>query len=43
MLRNDPDLVFSRDNDGKTPLHRAATVGAKSIAELLLASWADVK
>jgi ankyrin repeat protein len=42
LLKADPDLVFSRDEKGRTPLHNAAYNGHKSVVELLLASNAEV-
>jgi len=42
LLKDDPDLVFSRDRDGMTPLHWAEQEGHKDMAELLLANKAEV-
>jgi ankyrin repeat protein len=42
LLKNNPDLVSSKDNTGKTPLHWAAYKGYTNVAELLLANKADV-
>lgn len=42
LLKKDPDLVFSKDQFGRTPLHYAAASGHKDIAELLLANKAQV-
>lgn len=42
LIKNNPDLVFSKDEDGFTPLHLAAANAYKKMAELLLASKADV-
>src|SRR2546425_343290 len=42
LLKQNPDLVFSKDDHGNTPLHLAAVKGHKDIAELLLAKHADV-
>lgn len=42
LIKDSPDLVFSKDEDGFTPLHLAAANGYKEIAELLLANKADV-
>src|SRR6266568_779470 len=43
LIKNSPDVVFSKDEDGFTPLHLAAANGYKDIAELLLASKADIE
>lgn len=42
LLKDDPNLVSSKDESGSTPLHYAAGHGHKDIAELLVASKADV-
>jgi cytohesin len=42
LLGVDPDLVFSRANDGDTPLHLALLNGHRNVAQLLVASNADV-
>jgi 26S proteasome non-ATPase regulatory subunit 10 len=42
LLKANPDLVSSKDDEGRTPLHSAAANGQKDVAELLLASKADV-
>jgi ankyrin repeat protein len=42
LLKDDPDLVFSRDRDGMTPLHWAEQGGHKDMAALLLANHAEV-
>jgi ankyrin repeat protein len=42
LVKEHPDLVFSRDSDGATPLHLAADKGRRDVAELLLANKADV-
>ncbi len=42
LLKNNPDLAFSKDGNGATPLHLAAARGHKDVAELLLAHGADV-
>jgi uncharacterized protein len=42
LVKDNPDLVFSRDNDGWTALHYAAFNGKKDVVELLLANTADV-
>ncbi len=43
LLKADPDLVFSKDSVGRTPLHLAASRGNKGVAALLLASKADAE
>jgi len=42
LLKHNPDLVFSKDHEGRTPLHAAAWQGHKNVAELLLANHAEV-
>jgi ankyrin repeat protein len=42
LLKDNPDLVSSKDKDGATPLYIAATSEHNDIAELLLAKGADV-
>jgi ankyrin repeat protein len=42
LVRDSPDLVFRKDEDGFTPCSLAAANGYKEMAELLLASGADV-
>ena len=42
LLKKDPNLVFSRDDSGETPLHGAAYEGRREVAEALLANKADV-
>ena len=42
LLKQNPDLVSSRDSLGKTPLHIAAQHDQTAIAALLLANGADV-
>ena len=43
LLKDHPDLVFSKDNNGETPLHQAVLFGHKDVAELLLAGKAEVQ
>ena len=42
LLKGDPKLLFSTDRDHRTPLHLAAKMGHKDLAELLLANGAKV-
>src|SRR5208283_397663 len=42
LLKDNPDLVFSKGDNGATPLHNAAGKGHKDVAQLLLANKADV-
>ena len=42
LLRDDPDLVFSKDGCDGTPLHAAAEGGHKNVVDLLLASKAEI-
>src|SRR3989442_10148758 len=42
LLKNNPDLVSSKGDNGNTPLHWAALNGHKDVAELLLANGANV-
>ena len=42
LLKDNPNLVFSKDNNDETPLHWAASRGHKNVAELLLANKAGV-
>ena len=42
LLQQNPELVFSRDKFGNTPLHVAAQHNKPAIAALLLANGADV-
>ena len=42
LLKDNPDLVSSKDKWGRTPLHWAAFGGHKDVATLLLASKAEV-
>jgi hypothetical protein len=41
LLKENPNLVFSKDDIGKTPLHHAALLGHKGMVELLLANKAE--
>src|ERR1035437_7692671 len=42
LLKSNPDLVFSKDPQGATPLHFAAASDHMDVAQLLLAHHADV-
>jgi ankyrin repeat protein len=42
LLKDNPNLVFSKDDSGGTALHDAAVGGNKAVAELLLANRAEV-
>ncbi len=42
LLKNNPDLVSSKDEWGWTPLHRAASGGRMDVMKLLLAGKAEV-
>jgi ankyrin repeat protein len=42
LIKNNPDLVFSKDEDGFTPLHLAAANGYKGMVEFLLTTKAEV-
>ena len=42
LLKNDPDLVFAKDENGFTPLHLAAANGYKDMVDFLLTTKADV-
>lgn len=42
LLDGNPDLVFSKDEKGITPLHAAAFAGRKEMAQFLLANKAEV-
>lgn len=42
LLKDNPDLVFTKDLIGQTPLHWAVRMGHKDVAELLLANQAEV-
>lgn len=42
LLKDNPNLVASRDDEGHTPLRIAAAKGQKDMAELLLAKGAEV-
>jgi ATPase family associated with various cellular activities (AAA)/Ankyrin repeats (many copies)/Ankyrin repeats (3 copies) len=43
LLEDNPDLVFSKDEEGRTPLHHAmsADAGFEDVIELLMTSGAD--
>ena len=42
VLKDNPDLVSSKDGNGETPLHWAACEGYKDVVEFLLANRAEV-
>src|SRR5208337_3822405 len=42
LLKDNPDLAFSKDDSGDTPLHWAALNGHKDVTDLLLAHKAPV-
>jgi ankyrin repeat protein len=42
LLKRDPRLVNSRNENGKTPLHIAANLGQEEVTKVLLAAKADV-
>ena len=42
LVKDNPELVFSKDTNNWTPLHYAAWFGHKDVAELLLANKANV-
>ncbi len=42
LLKENPDLVNSKDDSGQTPLHYAVHYGQKAVAEFLLANKANV-
>jgi len=42
LVEDNPHLVFSKDDNGDTPLHNAAITGHKAVAEFLVANKADV-
>jgi ankyrin repeat protein len=42
LLKDNPNLVSSRDTNGWMPLHAAASNGHKDVVELLLANKAEV-
>src|ERR1017187_10157216 len=42
LLKDNPDLVSSKDTNGRTPLFYAVTAGQKDVMEFLLADKADV-
>jgi len=42
QLKANPDIVFQRDEDEETSLHKAADDGNDAVAEVLLAHGADV-
>jgi ankyrin repeat protein len=42
LLKGDPDLVFTKDSFGMTPLQVAVIMGHTDVTELLLANKSDV-
>ena len=42
MLKDNPNLIFSKGSKGETPLHMAALNDRRDVTELLLAKGADV-
>ena len=42
LLKDNPELVFSKDNNSRTPLYYAAAKGHKDVVELLLANKVEV-
>jgi ankyrin repeat protein len=42
LLQSDPNLIFSKDRDGLTPLHSAVLGNQRNIVEMLLAKGVDV-
>ena len=42
LLKDNAELVFSKDDDGNTPLHSAVKFDHKDVAEFLLANKAEV-
>ena len=42
LIKDNPDLIISKDEDGFTPLHLSAANGYKKIVELMLTNKADV-
>jgi hypothetical protein len=42
LIEDDPDVIFSEDNEGRAPLYLAATHGQKDMAALLVADGAYV-
>ncbi len=42
LLKDNPSLVASKDDSGRTPLHRAALIGHKGVVELLLANKTEI-
>jgi len=42
LLKDNPELVFSKDNAGRTPLHWATVSDNNAVAQVLLANKAEV-
>lgn len=42
LIKDQPDLVFSKDEDGFTPLHLAAANGSKELSEFLVENRSEV-
>src|SRR5208282_701479 len=42
LLKDNPDLVFSKDDNGRAPLHSAAANGYVDVVKALLVAKADV-
>src|SRR6185503_14116536 len=42
IIKNSPDLIYAKDNSGRTPLHNASSEGQLAVAEFLLQAKADI-